>query len=93
MPSVPMTDSDRIAVALKSAGELAMRNSNMGQIEAYRINYLIVLIERVRWEAWKAAVQRCTAEVTSIWGADLVTTQAALDELVKCIPPAEPGDG
>lgn len=41
----------------------------------------LLLIQR---EIWKAAVQRCVAEITSIWGADLITTQAHLDELLEC---------
>lgn len=91
--SQPMTDGDRVVAALKAAYDQAERNSNLGQLGPYRLNHLIVLIEHVRMEAWKAAVQRCTTEVTLIWGADLVTTQAALDELVKCTPPAGRGDG
>ncbi len=40
-----------------------------------------------RRQGWESAVQRCTAEITGIWGADLVTTQAALDELfLQCRP-------
>ncbi len=80
------TLGDRVEAALKAAGEQAMRNSNMGQVEAYRINHVISLVERERAASWKAAVQRCIAEVTGIWGADLVTTQAALDELMECRP-------
>lgn len=38
--------NERVAAALKSAGEQAMRNSNMGQIESYRINHVISLVER-----------------------------------------------
>ncbi len=45
-----MTDRDRVYAALKAANEQAMRNSNLGQIDAYRINHLIWLIERVREE-------------------------------------------
>jgi hypothetical protein len=44
------TDRDRIAAALKTASETAMRNSNMGQIETYRINHMISLVERIRTE-------------------------------------------
>jgi hypothetical protein len=35
-------------------------------------------------EVWQAAIRSCIAEITSIWGADLVTTQAALDDLLEC---------
>lgn len=51
------TDGDRAAAALKAAGETAFRNSNMGQAEAYRINHVISLIERVRAEER----ERCAA--------------------------------
>jgi hypothetical protein len=44
------TDGDRVATWLKAAGEQALRNSNMGQIDAYRINHMISLIEQIRWE-------------------------------------------
>ncbi len=37
---------NRVEAALKSAGEQAMRNSNMGQIKSYRVNHLISLVER-----------------------------------------------
>ena len=43
-----MTLGDRVSAALKAAGEQAMRNSNMGQIEAYRITHVISLVEKIQ---------------------------------------------
>jgi hypothetical protein len=46
----PADTRERVVAALTSAGEQAMRNSNMGQIEAYRINHIVALIEDIRTE-------------------------------------------
>ncbi len=54
--AAPLTTlGDRVAAVLKKAGEQAMRQSNMGQVEAYRINHVISLVER---ECVGAAVSR-----------------------------------
>lgn len=45
-----MTDRDRATYALRDAVEQAIRNSNMGQIEYYRINRVVYLMEQVRSE-------------------------------------------
>jgi hypothetical protein len=89
MSSAPMTDGDRVAAALKAASEAAMRNSNMGQIEAYRINHVIRLIERERArvdQQWRMAIRK--------EGYPELTVDAIQRHVPGLgIPPAERGDG
>ncbi len=40
------TLGDRVEAALRGAAQQAMRNGNMGQIDAYRVNHVISLVER-----------------------------------------------
>jgi hypothetical protein len=42
--------SDRAAAALDAAVAQAMRNGNMGQIDGYRRNHVVILAERIQLE-------------------------------------------
>jgi len=42
--------SDRAAAALDAAVAQAMRNGNMGQLDGYRRNHVVILAERIQLE-------------------------------------------
>lgn len=66
-PSTQTTLGDRVDAALKAASEQAMHNSNMGQIEAYRTNHVISLIEKIQTEerrVWRDTLQHLTYAIT-----------------------------
>ena len=42
--------SDRAAAALEAAVAQAMRNGNMGQLDGYRRNHVVILAERIQAE-------------------------------------------
>ena len=45
-----ITLGDRAAAALKAAEQQALRNSNMGQLDGYRRNHVVILVERIQAE-------------------------------------------
>ncbi len=45
-----ITLSDRAAEALYKARLQALRNGNMGQIDGYRLNHVVILVERIQLE-------------------------------------------
>ena len=71
---------------LKEAQEIldAVQAMGPGLTVHDRVIYMAGCLAKARQEGWSTAVERSCAVVTDIWGADLVTTQEALEELLRC---------